>query len=58
MVGRVIVTSYVAVFHVRGAPPPLGVDAFSWFLMHLALAMLAFYLKKKKMEAIAFQATH
>lgn len=47
------------VSRLRGlASPPLGVGLFSWFLIHLRLAMLAFYLKKKKMEAIAFQATH
>ena len=37
--------SYAAVFCVRGAPPPLDGGAFSRFLMHLALALLAFSLK-------------
>ena len=43
---------YVAVFHVRGALPPLEVGVFSWFfLIHLALARLAFYLKQNKNES-------
>ena len=39
------VTFYTAVFRVRGALPPLDVGTFSWFLMHLVLALLAFCLK-------------
>ena len=32
---------------IRGAPPPLDEGTFSWFLKHLALALLAFCLKQK-----------
>jgi hypothetical protein len=40
---------YVTVFRVRGALPALKVGAFAWFfLIHLALARLAFYLKQNK----------
>ena len=45
MVGWVGVTFYMAMFHVRGAPPPLIRGAFSWFLIYLALELLAFYLQ-------------
>jgi hypothetical protein len=31
-------------FASKGPPPPLVVGAFSWFIMHLALALLAFSL--------------
>jgi hypothetical protein len=48
LVGEVVVTLYVAVFHVQGALPPLFVDASSWFcLIHLALAQFAICLKIK-----------
>ena len=41
------VTFYVIVFHVRGAPSPLEVGAFSLLVpFNLALARLAFCLKK------------
>ena len=46
--GLVLDTFYMAVFCVRGAPPPLGVGAFSWFLFILALALLTFCLIKVK----------
>lgn len=42
--------SYVAVFRVWGAPPPLNVGVFSWFLIHLALVVLAICLKNKKIR--------
>ena len=32
---------------IRGAPPPLDEGTFSWFLKHLALALLAFCFKTK-----------
>ena len=45
----VLVTFYVAVWHARGAPPPLR-EGVSWFVFFnsLALAGWAFCLKKKK----------
>jgi hypothetical protein len=39
---------YMALFCVQGAPPPLVVAAFVWLLIHLVLALLAFYLKNNK----------
>ena len=47
----VLVTSYVAVWHARGAPPPLR-EGVSWFVPFnsLALAGWTFCLKKKKKE--------
>ena len=32
--GSFVVTFYVTIFRVQGAPPPLCVGAISWFLMH------------------------
>lgn len=34
------------------APPPLNVGVFSWFLIHLALVVLTFCLKQKKIKKI------
>ena len=43
--GSVVVDFYMAVFRIRGALPPLGMGALSLVLIHLVLAVLAFYLK-------------
>jgi len=36
----------MVVFRIHGAPPLLNAGVISWFLMHLALALLTFLLKK------------
>jgi hypothetical protein len=46
--GLVVVTLYVAVFHLWGTHLPLEWARFLWFLFILALVVLAFYLKKKQ----------
>jgi hypothetical protein len=45
--GSISVAFYVVVFHVQGAPPALGMGNFFLVSIHLALAVLAFYLKNK-----------
>ena len=39
LVGPYHVTFYMAVLHVQGASPPLKWPPFSWFLIHLAVAL-------------------
>ena len=42
------VTFYMTVFRAQRAPPPIVVGVSSWFLMHLVLALMAFFLQKKE----------
>ena len=45
----VLVTSYMAVWHARGAPPPLQVGVSSFLLRFmLDIGLLDFYLKQKE----------
>ena len=50
LVGPYHVTFYMAVLHVQGASPPLKWSPFSWFLIHLAVALWLSISKKTKVE--------
>lgn len=50
------VTFYMVVFHVQGTLPPLDVGAFSWFLIYLAQAMLAFLSQKRRKDLCSIAA--
>ena len=54
LAGYLYFSSYVAVFRVRGAPPPLGVGAFSLFSFNFGVGSVWPSVSKKKKKKDLF----
>ena len=56
--GAFVVNFYMAMFCILGAPPPLVVGAFSWFLIYLVLIVLAFSQQQQRQQQQPHTHTH